>query len=90
MPPIALEEIVRARERVAGVVLETPLLPPMGLEVPGENELWLKAENLQITGSFKIRGAYNAVAGLEEDERSRGVITYSSTSRRARATRRCR
>ncbi len=40
--------------------------------------MWLKAENLQRTGSFKIRGAYNAVAGLNEAERARGVITYSS------------
>ena len=42
------------------------------------NELWLKAENLQQTGSFKARGAYNAIAGLSAEERARGVITYSS------------
>src|SRR6266567_7770341 len=73
-----VDEIRSARERLHGVILETPLLPAYGLDVPDEIQLWLKAENLQRTGSFKLRGAYNAIASLSDEERSRGVITYSS------------
>ena len=53
-------------------------MPALGLEVPDGNQLWLKAENFQRTWSFKLRGAYNAVASLRPDECSKGVITYSS------------
>jgi len=59
-------------------VYETPLVPAFGLDVPDGIDLWLKTESLQRTGSFKIRGAYNAIAELSEGERARGVITYSS------------
>ena len=52
----------------------TPLVP---FGPPGARR-YLKAESLQPIGAFKIRGAYNAVAGLPDDERERGVITYSS------------
>lgn len=78
MPPVSVEEIYRARERIAGVALQTPLLPVLSLPIPRDNELWLKAESLQRTASFKIRGATNAIASLSADERARGVITYSS------------
>lgn len=78
MPPVSIEDILRARDRIAGIVLRTPLHRFLGATIPGDNTLWLKAESLQLTGSFKMRGAYNAVAGLSGDERVRGVITYSS------------
>jgi threonine dehydratase len=78
MPPVRIGEIRAARERIRGVVLQTPLVPAWSLQVQEGNSLWLKAENLQRTHSFKIRGAYNAVASLDEVERARGVITYSS------------
>lgn len=52
----------------------TPLIPAPGLG-PG---VALKLENLQVTGSFKLRGAFNMIASLPDDQRSRGVITYSS------------
>ncbi|HEX6507591.1 MAG TPA: threonine/serine dehydratase [Chloroflexota bacterium] len=78
MPPVSIDEIRAARDRIAGVVPRTPLVPALGLEVPDGNELWLKAENLQRTWSFKIRGAYNAVSSLDDQQRARGVITYSS------------
>src|SRR5205085_157915 len=77
-PPVSIEEIELARHRIAGVALRTPLHRYLGPDLLGDNTLWLKAESLQRTGSFKIRGAYNAVASLGADERSRGVITYSS------------
>ncbi|HZU12552.1 MAG TPA: threonine/serine dehydratase [Chloroflexota bacterium] len=73
---VTLDDICRAAERIRGVAERTPLQPAWGL-VPADT-LWLKCENLQRTGSFKLRGAYNAVASLSADERQRGVITYSS------------
>lgn len=78
MTPVGLEEIRAASRRIAGVVERTPLQPSYVLEVPSNNSLWFKCENLQRTGSFKLRGAYNAIASLDEEQRSKGVITYSS------------
>lgn len=78
MAPVGIDEIYAARERIRDVAVQTPLVPAIGLDVPAGNRLWLKAENFQRTWSFKLRGGYNAVAGLEAAERSRGVITYSS------------
>jgi threonine dehydratase len=76
--PVDLSEIVRAWERIAPAAVLTPVLPGFALDVPECVDLGLKAENLQRTGSFKFRGAYNAVSSLPPEERSRGVITYSS------------
>lgn len=78
MAPVSIDEIYAARERIRAVAVYTPLVPAVGLEVPHGNQLWLKAENLQRTWSFKLRGAYNAVASLTPEERAPGVITYSS------------
>jgi threonine dehydratase len=76
--PVSLDAIRAARERAKGVVQQTPLVPAFALDVPSGNELWLKAENLQRTGSFKLRGAFNAVGSLSNEQSKRGVITYSS------------
>jgi threonine dehydratase len=74
--PIALSEIEAARERIAGVVLRTPLVRlDLG---PGGPDIRLKLENLQPTNAYKIRGAANAVARLGPDERARGVWTVSA------------
>src|SRR5918998_1676356 len=73
---ITLEDIRRAQRRVRGVALHTPLVPcPRGEE---GRVLYLKAENLQPTGAFKLRGAYNKISSLLPDERSRGVVAHSS------------
>jgi threo-3-hydroxy-L-aspartate ammonia-lyase len=66
-----LDEIRAARTRLTGVALRTPLLPF------GEHA-FIKPESLQPTGSFKIRGAYNALASLTDAERARGVVAHSS------------
>lgn len=71
---ISLSEIQQARTRLAGVAVRTPLIP---LE-HGGGTLYLKPENLQPVGAFKIRGAYNKIASLTPEERARGVIAYSS------------
>jgi threo-3-hydroxy-L-aspartate ammonia-lyase len=71
---VSLEDIRAAARTVHGVALHTPLLT-FG---PRDRRHYLKAESLQPIGAFKIRGAYVAVASLSDEERARGVITYSS------------
>jgi threonine dehydratase len=73
---VSLDEIRLAAEVINEHVLVTPLIRSTSLNERGR--LFLKAENLQITGSFKMRGAYNAVAKLVESTNLKGVITYSS------------
>ncbi len=72
---IPLEEIRAARERIAGRVLRTPLVR---LETDGGGEIYLKLENLQPIGSFKLRGALNAVLQIEQAELRAGVVTASA------------
>ena len=69
---ITLDEIKAARARIAPYVAETPIvaMTPSGLR--------LKAESLTAVGAFKIRGAFNALLGLDEDARKRGVVAHSS------------
>lgn len=71
---ISLADIRRARKRLKGVALVTPLLPLKH----GRPDTWLKCENLQRSGSFKLRGAYNKIASLAPAVRKRGVVAYSS------------
>ncbi|HZS93231.1 MAG TPA: threonine/serine dehydratase [Chloroflexota bacterium] len=78
MAPVTLAQIEEAAVRLKGVASRTPLVPVTTVTDPGSNTIWLKAENLQRTGSFKFRGAYNAISSLGPEERARGVITYSS------------
>ena len=73
-PLVGLETIRRAADTLRGVTMRTPLV---GFG-PSEDRLYLKAESLQPIGSFKLRGAYVAIAALSPEVRSRGVITYSS------------
>jgi len=74
--PIAIDDIEQARERIAGTAIRTPLVR---LELgSGAPEIWLKLENLQPTNAYKIRGATNAVAGLSEEARAKGVWTISA------------
>jgi len=72
---VTLDEIRAARERVRPIVKTTPLIDVSDL---AGRPLSLKCESLQPGGAFKIRGAYNMVAQLTDEERRRGVITYSS------------
>jgi len=74
--PVTLEEMRAARERIASLVTRTPLIQLRhGTNAP---EIWLKLENLQPINAFKIRGAANAVALLNDDERAKGVWTISA------------
>jgi threonine dehydratase len=76
-PLITLTDIQAAQTRLRGEVLHTPLLP-FGEPAADGGQLYLKPENLQAVGSFKIRGASNRLLSLSAEERSRGVIAYSS------------
>ena len=74
--PIELEDIEEARQRIASIVLRTPLVRlDLG---PGGPDIRLKLENLQPTNAYKIRGAANAVARLSDEQRALGVWTISA------------
>ena len=76
IPPIPLDAIQAARMRIADAAVRTPLIP---LDLPdAPAEIWLKLECLQPIGSFKIRGAANAMARMGPDELAGGVYTGSA------------
>lgn len=70
-------EILKAKERLSPILEKTPLIKSYTLSTPTQ-EVFLKMENLQRTGSFKVRGAFNKVASLSEEERKRGIICSSA------------
>src|SRR5581483_2135601 len=73
-----LPEIERARERLDGVARVTPVFPSETLSRLAGRTVRLKAENLQRTGSFKIRGAYVKLSSLEPQQRAAGVVAASA------------
>lgn len=73
---VTLQDILIARARLDGIAVRTPLVEWTKAE--DSRKLFLKLENLQPIGAFKLRGAYNKIAALNDDERGRGVIAYSS------------
>jgi threonine dehydratase len=75
---IDLETIYQAHKRIKGVVVETPFAHAPRLSEQCGVEVYLKKENLQVTGAFKIRGAYNKIATLSDEERAQGVIAASA------------
>jgi threonine dehydratase len=75
---IDLADIVAAAERIRPWVHRTPLLPSRSLSERIGGEVRLKCENLQRAGSCKIRGAMNALLQLDEEQRRRGVVAFSS------------
>ena len=76
--PPTIADIRAAAARIAGEAIRTPLLasPALGERLGGR--IFLKCENLQRTGSFKFRGAYNALAALGHEQRRHGVVAVSS------------
>src|SRR3712207_6088624 len=70
------EDVAAARWRLRGVAVETPLVPCPGGN--GRRSLFFKPESLQPTGAFKLRGAYNKISSLDDEERVRGVVAHSS------------
>lgn len=77
-PVVEYKDIVEAVKRLDGVASRTPVLTSRTLNDRIHNEVFVKCENFQRAGAFKFRGAYNALAQLSDDEKERGVVTYSS------------
>ncbi|WP_244274666.1 threonine ammonia-lyase [Labrenzia sp. OB1] len=76
--PVTLEEILRAAELIKGAVLETPCLPAPRLSQLTGADVFVKYENMQVTGAFKERGALVKLASLDDAEKTRGVIAVSA------------
>ncbi|TIM96249.1 MAG: threonine/serine dehydratase [Mesorhizobium sp.] len=76
LPGIA--DIHAAAARLSGLIIETPLIESQELNKRFGGRILFKPETLQRTGSFKFRGAYNKLSSLSEEERSRGVVAFSS------------
>ncbi|KCZ60463.1 threonine ammonia-lyase [Hyphomonas atlantica] len=72
------DDVLAAHERVQHVVRETPVLTHKALDDMSGAELFIKAECLQVTGSFKIRGAMNRLAQIPQARRAAGVVAFSS------------
>ena len=76
--PVTADDVVAARELLSGVISPTPLLYSRVLSEQVGGPVYLKCENLQRTGSFKVRGAYVRIARLSDAEQARGVVAASA------------
>src|SRR5882762_5781770 len=76
--PLKLADIETARRQLAGAILHTPMLPAPKLSALTGAEVYVKYENLQVTNSFKDRGALVKLTALTDTERKRGVIAMSA------------
>ena len=75
---MTFDEIVAAANRLEGKAIKTPVMTSRTVNRQTGGEVYFKCENLQRTGSFKFRGAYNALSQIPEDQKAKGVIAYSS------------
>ncbi|MCK5574996.1 MAG: pyridoxal-phosphate dependent enzyme [Sphingomonadales bacterium] len=75
---VTLEDIKSAAALIEGRVLRTPFIPSMKLSEFTGADVWLKLENLQHTGAFKVRGALVKLLSLRDDERQAGVSAASA------------
>jgi threonine dehydratase len=74
----SLADFIAAEANVRQVAHLTPLLHSNFVSVATGTEVWLKAENLQRTGAYKVRGAFNRMSKLTKDERKRGVFAATA------------
>ena len=75
---LTLDKFEEASEKVKEVTLETKLIYSNYLSEQTGNKVYLKPENMQFTGAYKVRGAYYKISTLSEEERERGLITASA------------
>lgn len=73
-----IADVYRADKQLSGIVRKTRLIPSDFFSEQSGNEVFLKPENMQHTGAFKLRGAYNKISQLTAEEKSKGVITASA------------
>lgn len=78
MSTVTMRDILLARQRIAGDIRRTPTLPCADLSRRFDQDIFLKCEHRQNTGSFKLRGAANAVRALSDEEKARGVVGVST------------
>ncbi|RCK45799.1 hydroxyectoine utilization dehydratase EutB [Thalassospira profundimaris] len=76
--PITFADVLSARKTIAGHVIHTPLRPSTALSEQVGSPVWLKCEQQQYTGSFKLRGAANAVLRLSDAQKAKGVVGVST------------
>src|SRR6185437_8010824 len=76
--PVSIDDVVAAAGGLSGTIRETLMLPSRALSELVGGPVYLKCENLQRTGSFKVRGAYLRIASLTDEERARGVVAASA------------
>ncbi|MBD2346389.1 threo-3-hydroxy-L-aspartate ammonia-lyase [Anabaena subtropica] len=75
---VTINDVQAAQQRLAGIAHRTPVLTSRIVNARTHNEVFFKCENFQRTGSFKFRGAYNALAQLSAAKKDKGVLTFSS------------
>ncbi|ELQ2138372.1 threonine ammonia-lyase, partial [Campylobacter jejuni] len=75
---LELNKIYKAKQQISGFVNKTPFIYSSFLSDICQSEIYLKNENLQITGAYKIRGAYNKIANLSAEQKQHGVIAASA------------
>lgn len=75
---LKLEQFQEAKKRVDEVIIPTPLIYSEAFSKECKNEVYIKPENLQRTGAFKIRGAYNKIVKMDEEAKSKGLIASSA------------
>ena len=75
---LTLDKFEEASEKVKEVIQETKLIYSDYLSAQTGNKVWLKPENMQYTGAYKLRGAYYKISTLSEEEREKGLITASA------------
>ncbi|MEI9889470.1 MAG: pyridoxal-phosphate dependent enzyme [Caulobacteraceae bacterium] len=76
--PPAFEDVLSAASRLEGLAVKTPLIRNAALDAATGAKVFVKAECLQRTGSFKFRGAYNRISRLSAEQLKRGVVAFSS------------
>ncbi len=76
--PVSYDDVLAAARRLDGVAHRTPVMTSRTADAIAGARVYFKCENLQRAGAFKFRGAYNAIASLDEAARARGVIAFSS------------
>ena len=75
---IPVEDILNAAQRLRGIISPTPLMYNINLSEQYQANIWLKREDLQVVRSYKIRGAYNKMSSLTEEELAQGVVCASA------------
>ena len=77
------QAIVTANQNIQDVIVKTPLLYSPVLSEGCNNEVYLKCENLQLTGAYKLRGALNKIRNLSPEDKKKGVVCDSAGDRKS-------